>query len=692
MNSPDNELGGTIAEGFTCECQSDLVTQDGKENIEEGNDIKSILGDKALIFLGLVLTTTIVILELIFPHSLTVGFILFILATPIQVLLGKQFYIRFFRAIKHKRTFTTDSLVVISTTVAYLYSTIALFSLSEIHQFFEASTSVLTIFTIGEFIEKTVLKTTNKSFKNLLTLKPKSAIVLIHGKEVTVDSDDIRIGNVVVAKPGERIATDGIVKNGQTSVDESMISGESIPVEKKVGDKVIGGTINKNGYIEFEATNVGSSTVLANIIDIVKKAKISKAPVHRIADRAVQYFIPIVLAIAFGTSIYWLMVAHESFSFAVTVFVTVLVVSCPCALGIATPIVISLAIDKATQHGILIKGGKYVEVVAGIDTIVFDKTGTLTNGKLAVTDIIPTGQYTEAELLQLASSVETKSEHPIAKAIVNEALQQSIKTSEIAEFHSVSGLGVLASLQEKKVFVGSIIGKKDESYQGGLIPVDIKNKITDLQSTGKTVVGIFVQGNLAGLIAVADTLRENVRSVINEIKKLSKNVIVMSGDNTNTANAIAKQLGIKSVMAEVSPEDKAREIKKLQNQGKKVMMIGDGINDAPALTQADIGMAMGSGTDVAISSGHIILMKTDLSHVIYVLKLGKYAMNKIKQNLSISFAYNIITISIAAGLLYGMTNSLILTPALAALGWVISDTAVFGNSLFLKKFDPFRNN
>lgn len=692
MNSPDNELGGTIAEGFTCECQSDLVTQDGKENIEEGNDIKSILGDKALIFLGLVLTTTIVILELIFPHSLTVGFILFILATPIQVLLGKQFYIRFFRAIKHKRTFTTDSLVVISTTVAYLYSTIALFSLSEIHQFFEASTSVLTIFTIGEFIEKTVLKTTNESLKNLLTLKPKSAIVLRHGKEVTVDSDDIRIGNVVVAKPGERIATDGIVKNGQTSVDESMISGESIPVEKKVGDKVIGGTINKNGYIEFEATNVGSSTVLANIIDIVKKAKISKAPVHRIADRAVQYFIPIVLAIAFGTSIYWLMVAHESFSFAVTVFVTVLVVSCPCALGIATPIVISLAIDKATQHGILIKGGKYVEVVAGIDTIVFDKTGTLTNGKLAVTDIIPTVQYTEAELLQLASSVETKSEHPIAKAIVNEALQQSIKTSEIAEFHSVSGLGVLASLQEKKVFVGRIIGKKDESYQGGLIPVDIKNKITDLQSTGKTVVGVFVQGNLAGLIVVADTLRENVRSVINEIKKLSKNVIVMSGDNTNTANAIAKQLGIKSVMAEVSPEDKAREIKKLQNQGKKVMMIGDGINDAPALTQADIGMAMGSGTDVAISSGHIILMKTDLSHVIYVLKLGKYAMNKIKQNLSISFAYNIITISIAAGLLYGMTNSLILTPALAALGWVISDTAVFGNSLFLKKFDPFRNN
>lgn len=530
------------------------------------------------------------------------------------------------------------------------------------------------------------MKTTNESLKNLLILKPKSATVIKNGTEVQVKSDDIRVGEIVVTKPGEKIATDGTIINGQTSIDESMITGESIPVEKKIGDKVIGGTINKNGYIQFKATSVGSSTVLANIIDIVKKARLSKAPVQRIADRAVQYFIPIVLGIAFGTSLYWLLVAHEPISFAVTVFATVLVVSCPCALGIATPMVISLTIDKATQHGVLIKGGKYVEELSDIDTIVFDKTGTLTKGKLEVTDIIPISNYNDIELLQLASSVELKSEHPIAQAIVRKAFERSVKPLEISEFNSVSGSGVLASVQEKRVFVGNISGFKNDINQRISTPTNFKNKISDLESVGKTVVGVFIQGNLVGMIAVADTLRDDAKVVINEIRELNKDVILMSGDNIRTANAIARHLGIDKVMAEVSPENKATEIANLQDQGKKVMMIGDGINDAPALTQADIGIAMGSGTDVAISSGHIILMKSDLYHVLYTLKLGQFALKKIKQNLTMSFIYNVITISIAAGILYSLTNSLILTPALAALGWVISDTSVFGNSLFVKKF------
>jgi len=690
------------SEGLSCDCcdeslalpRSSSLTPNMEQKQEEHRDheeyevteSKKLVNDKTLIVIGLVLTATIVILELMLPSSFTTGFIMFVLATPVQFLLGKQFYIRFLRAIKNRKRFTTDTLVVLSTSIAYLYSLFTLFLFTESHQFFEASSSVLTIFTIGEYLERRVLKTTNESLKNLLTLKPKAALVIRDGREVSVSSDDIIIGDIVIAKPGEKIAVDGVVVDGKTSIDESMITGESIPVDREIGDNVIGGTINKNGYIQFKATKVGSTTVLANIIEIVKKAKSSKASVQRIANRAVQYFIPIVLIIAASSALYWFLVAHEPISFAVTVFATVLVVSCPCALGIATPMVISLAIDKATRHGVLIKGGKYVEELSSVDTVVFDKTGTLTNGRPEVTDIIPSKDYSASQVLQLASSVEIKSEHPIAQSIVKKATEQTITPLEISEFRSVSGSGVLASFQKKKVFVGNVLGRGNDSDHQGYVPDDIKNKITYLESEGKTVVGMFIEDNLAGLIAIADTLRDNARYVIDEIKKMHKDVILMSGDNNRTATAIAGELGIDVVLAEVSPENKATEIVKLQNQGKKVMMIGDGINDAPALTQANIGIAMGSGTDVAISSGHIILMKSDLNHVLYTLKLGQYAFKKIKQNLAMSFTYNVVTISIAAGLLYGITNSLILTPALAALGWVISDTAVFGNSLLVRKF------
>jgi Cu+-exporting ATPase len=690
------------SEGLSCDCcdeslalpRSSSLTPKMEQKQEEHRDheeysvpeTKKLVNDKTLIVIGLVLTATIVILELMLPNSFTTGFIMFVLATPVQFLLGKQFYIRFLRAIKNRKRFTTDTLVVLSTSIAYLYSLFTLFSFTDSHQFFEASSSVLTIFTIGEYLERRVLKTTNESLKNLLTLKPKAAIVIRDGREVSVNSDDIIIGDIVIAKPGEKIAVDGVVVDGKTSIDESMITGESIPVDRETGDNVIGGTINKNGYIQFKATKIGSTTVLANIIEIVKKARSSKASVQRIADRAVQYFIPIVLIIAASSALYWFLVAHEPIPFAVTVFATVLVVSCPCALGIATPMVISLAIDKATRHGVLIKGGKYVEELSSVDTVVFDKTGTLTNGKPEVTDIIPSKDYSASEVLQLASSVEIKSEHPIAQSIVKKATEQTITPLEISEFRSVSGSGVLASFQKKRVFVGNVIGRGNDSNQQGSVPEGIKNKITYLELEGKTVVGVFIEDNLTGLIAIADTLRDNARYVIDEIRKMHKDVILMSGDNNRTATAIARQLGIDVVLAEVSPENKATEIVKLQNRGKKVMMIGDGINDAPALTQADIGITMGSGTDVAISSGHIILMKSDLNHILYTLKLGQYAFRKIKQNLAMSFTYNVVTISIAAGLLYGITNSLILTPALAALGWVISDTAVFGNSLLVRKF------
>ena len=573
-------------------------------------------------------------------------------------------------------------------------------------QFFEASSSVLTIFTIGEYLESRILKTTSESIRNLLALKPKSAVVIRNGgKEEVIDADNIVVGDTVVTKPGEKIATDGIILHGKSSVDESIITGESIPIDKKIGDRVIGGSINKNGYLQFKATKVGSHTVLASIIEMVKRAKMSKAPVQRIADRAVRYFIPIILSIAIASSLYWFFVAHQPISFAVTVFATILVVSCPCALGIATPMVISLGIDKAARHGVLIKGGQYLEKLSAIDTIVFDKTGTLTNGKPEVTDVISNKGYTDFELLQLAASAEIKSEHPIAQAITRKATEKSIPTLKVSEFNSLTGHGVVASYFEKTIFVGNPRINNDGNDNNNnnnnnknnelIIPENLQTKITDLESEGKTVVAVFIEDILVGLIAVADTLRENANHVIAEIQhKMKKNdIILMTGDNQRTANAIAKKLGIQKVLSQVLPESKALEIKKLQDQGKKVVMVGDGINDAPALTQADIGIAIGSGTDVALSSGHIILMKSNLHQILYALGIGQYCMKKIKQNLSMSFTYNVVTISIAAGLFYGITNSLVLTPALAALGWVISDSAVFGNSLLVRKFSflPFRN-
>jgi len=686
INNEELKLKEDRGIAITCDCCEDEEREEGE--VDHHHQPKArynvFLNEKLLIVIGLSLTIPLVLLQ-IFSDSYVTNLLRLVFATTVQILLGRPFYIRFIRAIIHKKGFTTDTLVVLSTTVAYIYSLINVTSGSHV-QFFEASSSVLTIFTIGEYLETRVLKTTSESLRNLLALKPKSAVVIRNGgkQEQVIDVDDIVVEDIVVAKPGERIATDGIVVYGESSVDESIITGESIPIDKKTGDKIIGGSINKNGYLQFKATKVGSHTVLASIIEMVKRAKMSKAPVQRIADRAVQYFIPIILSIAIASSLYWFFVAHQPISFAVTVFATILVVSCPCALGIATPMVISLGIDVATRHGVLIKAGQYLEKLSSIDTIVFDKTGTLTNGKPEVTDVIPNNCYTDFELLQLAASAEIKSEHPIAQAIVRKATEKSIPTLKVSEFNSLTGHGVVASYFEKRIFVGNL--RKNDN--GTVISQNSLLRIANLESEGKTVVAVFVEDKLVGLIAVADTLRDNAEHVIDEIQHnmKKKDVILMSGDNERTANTIAKKLGIQKVLSQVLPESKALEIKKLQDQGKKVVMVGDGINDAPALTQADIGIAIGSGTDVALSSGHIILMKSDLLQILYALKIGRYSMKKIKQNLSMSFVYNVVTISIAAGLLYGITNSLVLTPALAALGWVISDSAVFGNSLLVRKF------
>lgn len=680
----------------TCECNSlgEEREEFAEQQEEEG---KAHDRTKLLIIFAVAMTVPIILLEA-FYHSPLSDYISLALATPVQIILGKPFYLRFYKTVRYKKPFTTDTLVVLSTTVAYSYGIISVLIGQEIH-FFEASSSVLTIFTIGEFLERRILKTTSSSVRSLLALKPKTVVVIRSRNEnntqeeggqeegLVINADDIIIGDIVVAKPGEKIATDGIIIHGQSSIDESMITGESIPVDKKIGDKVIGGTINKNGYIQFKATNVGNDTVLANIIEMIKKAKTSKAPIQRIADRAVQFFIPIVLFVAIISSLYWILISHEPISFGITVFATVLVVSCPCALGIATPMVVSLGIDRASREGILIKGGEYLEKLASVDTIVFDKTGTLTKGQPEVTDIIPNEGYTEFEVLQLALSAEIRSEHPIAQAIVQKASEQAISALEVSEFNIKSGQGILAkTYSNKRIFVGTpaIIMNNFESRK--MIPKMFQLKISELETEGKTVVAVLIENKLAGFIAVADTLREGAKEIIDAIKETGKEVILMSGDNERTTHAIGKKLGINNVLAQILPEDKAHEIRKLQNHGRKVAMIGDGINDAPGLTQSDIGIAMGSGTDIAMYAGNVILVKSDLNHVVSAFRISEYSLKKIKQNLAMSFAYNAITISIAAGLLYGFTHSLILTPTLAALGWIVSDSAVFGNSLLVRKF------
>lgn len=655
---------------------------DGDDEEEEEQEKGGVLSTKMLIVIGLVLTIPIVLLETFYrsEETIVIDYILLALATPVQVLLGRPFYAASFRALRHRRAFTIGTLVVLSTSVGYGYSIISMLTGQGLI-LFEASTSVLTIFTIGEHLERRVLRTTSESLRKLFELRPEIATVIRDGKEEIIDANAIVVGDIVVVKPGEKVATDGIVADGESSLDESMITGESIPVDKRIGNMVIGGTINKSGYIKFKATSVGSDTVLAHIADTVKKARMSKPSIQRLADRAARYFVPIVFAIAIGASLYWLLVAQQPIAFAVTVFATILVVSCPCALGIATPMVVSLGVDKAAREGVLVKGGQYLEKLSSIDTIVFDKTGTLTKGKPEVTDIIASEGFEEAKVLQLASSAEIKSEHPIAQAIVTRAFEEKIAPLEVSEFAAISGHGVVATHLQYRIFVGSPKASKDK----GAIPEALQSRITELESEGKTVVAVFVNDKLAGIIAVADTLRENAKDVIAEIKHAGKDVILMSGDNERTAKAIARKLGIDHVLAQVLPETKAQEVKKLQDKGTRVAMVGDGINDAPALTQADIGIAMGSGTDIAMASGHVILMRSDLEGVLFALKIGKYALNKIKQNLGISFAYNTITMSIAAGVFYSLTNSLVLTPALAALGWIVSDSAVFGNSLLVRK-------
>lgn len=608
----------------------------------------------------------------------------FLLATPVMYV-GRDFFIRGFRALLNKIP-NMDSLVAIGVGSAYIYSLAAsvaiwfgssLFSAMDLY--YEVAAFLITFILLGKYFEAVAKGRTGEAIRKLMELEAKIAIVIRNNKEVEVPIEEVEVGDTVVVKPGQKIPVDGKIISGHSSIDESMITGESMPVEKNIGDVVIGATINKTGSLKFKAEKVGSNTALAQIIKLVEEAQMSKAPIQDIADKISAYFVPIVMSIALIAAVFWFLFGF-GFLFALTIFITVLIIACPCAMGLATPTAVMVGTGKGAEHGILIKTASALQMAESIDTVVFDKTGTLTKGKPEVTDIVSNDSFKDEDVLKYAAIAEKPSEHPLGEAIIKKAKDENINIAEAKSFDSITGKGVEATADNKTILLGNRL-LMDENK------VDIKKwekKIQHLETEGKTVMIIAIDGVIAGLIAVSDTLKDQSKEAVAELHKMKKRVVMITGDNKRTAKAMATQVNIDEVLANVLPGDKADKIKELQQSGKKVAMVGDGINDAPALTQADMGIAIGSGTDIAIEAGDIVLIKEDLRDVIVAMKLSAYVMKKIKQNFFWAFIYNVLGIPIAAGVLYIFTGWL-LNPVIAGTAMAFSSVSVVLNSLHLKR-------
>ncbi|MDP2750658.1 MAG: copper-translocating P-type ATPase, partial [Nanoarchaeota archaeon] len=593
--------------------------------------------------------------------------------------IGWPLYKSAFIALRGKSA-NMDTLIVLGTSAAYFYSVYAVL-IGEGFQYFEASAVLITIVLLGRFLEARAKSKTSEAIEKLVGLKPKTAIVIRKGKELTIDVDAVIVGDIILVKPGEKIPVDGMLTEGHSSVDESMVTGESIPVEKKKNDKVIGGTINKHGSLKFKATKVGANTTLARIIKLIEDAQGSKAPIQRFADTISAYFVPIVLFIAFATFSVWFFIVGAEFNFALMVSIAVLVIACPCALGLATPTAIMVGTGKGAINGILIKGGEALETANKINAVILDKTGTITKGKPEVTDIMPVSKskMTKVQLLRIAASIEHKSEHPLAEAIVRKAKEEKIELKKTSSFKAIPGHGIIAKIGKVSYRLGNAKFMKDNKISFK----SYETSVHELEEEGKTVMMLANERKPIGIIAVADTIKETSPEAITAMTDMGITVYMITGDNERTAQAIAKKVGLTHYFAEVLPEDKAGHVKRLQQEGKVVAMVGDGINDAPALAQADIGIAMGSGTDVAMESGNIVLMKDDLRDVVKAIKLSKMTMWKIKQNMFWALIYNVLGIPIAAGLIYPFTGML-LNPMMAGGAMALSSVSVVTNSLLLK--------
>lgn len=617
-----------------------------------------------------------------FPLSdIAIALIQFAITTPILIA-GSNFYIRGFKSVVKAKVANMDTLVALGTGVAYTYSLVltVLLILGRIETaglYYEVAGLLITFILLGRWMEAVTKGKTSEAIKKLLSLGAKKALVLRKGKEIEIPIEEVIVGDIIIVKPGQKIPVDGTVVDGHSSVDESMVSGESLPLEKSKGDTVIGATINKNGYLKFKATKIGEDTMLAQIIKLVENAQTSKAPIQKLADQISAYFVPTVGLLAIVAFVVWL-IAGQSLAFALTVLIAVLIIACPCALGLATPTAVMMGTGLAAKQGIIIKNAEVLQKTRKLTTIIFDKTGTLTKGKPEVTNLIKCEAVNQKEVIKYASIAEKRSEHPLAEAILNKAKDMKIRVPDATKFKAITGKGIEANYQGKKILLGNRKLIK--------IGSEIEKQMQKLENEGKTVMIVSVNSKILGLIAVADQLKENSKKAIEKLKEMNKEILMITGDNKRTADAIASQLGIKAI-AEVLPEDKAKEVKKLQEMGKSVGMVGDGINDAPALAQADVGIALGAGTDVAIETGEIVLIKNDLRDVVTAIDLSTYTLRKIKQNLFWAFFYNAIGIPLAAGALYPFTGFL-LNPIIAGMAMAFSSVSVISNTLLMKSYKP----
>ena len=578
-----------------------------------------------------------------------------------------------------------DSLIAIGTLTAFFYSVFGIYKITQgdasyaMHLYFESAAVILTLITLGKYLEAVSKGKTSQAIKALMGLAPKTATIERNGRELEVPIEEVVVGDLVLVKPGEKLPVDGEVIEGSTAIDESMLTGESIPVEKTVGSSVIGASINKTGFIKYKATKVGRDTALSQIVKLVEDAQGSKAPIAKMADIISAYFVPIVIGLAILSSVAWLL-AGETGVFALSIFISVLVIACPCALGLATPTAIMVGTGKGAEYGVLIKGGEALETTHKLSTLIFDKTGTITEGKPKVTDIVTTN-LSEEQLLIYAASAEKGSEHPLGEAIVRAAIDRGYQLCELESFNAIPGHGIEVSIQGKQM----LLGNKKLMIEKTIDVSSLSETSDQLAYDGKTPMYMAIDGQLAGIIAVADTVKESSKKAIETLHQMGIKVAMITGDNQKTADAIARQVGIDLVLAEVLPADKANEVKKLQETGVKVGMVGDGINDAPALAQADIGIAIGSGTDVAIESADIVLMKSDLMDVSTAIKLSKATIRNIKENLFWAFAYNVLGIPVAMGLLHLLGGPL-LNPMIAAAAMSLSSVSVLLNALRLRRF------
>lgn len=654
------------------------------ENLEEEALKKNLRAKMIKIIIGFSVSLPLIVLMYVplnWPFPMTYFFLA--VSTPAFIFISYPIFGAGFRALRN-RSLNMDVMYSMGIGVAYVSSVMGTFEvvLTRDFMFYETAVMLATFLTLGRYLETRAKGKTSEAIKKLMGLRPKTAIVIRNNKELEISIEEVKINDIVVVKPGGKIPVDGDVISGESYVDESMITGEPIPVLKKRGRNVVGGTLNKNGILNFKAKKIGKDTVLSQIIKLVGEAQGSKPPVQKIADKAVSYFIPVVLAIAICSFILWYIVIGNTLLFSLTSLISVLVIACPCALGLATPTAVTVGLGRSAEFGVLIKRGEALEKPHKLTTVVFDKTGTLTKGKPEVTDIQGFGM-SDSELLKIVASVEKNSSHPLAEAVMRKAKAEGIDAKSVSKFKNISGKGVIAEFDGKKIIVGNRKFFREYKVLFG----KYEKKIEKLESEGRTVLLAGYAGKFVGIIAIADTIKDTTKKAISEFKKMGLRVVMITGDNKRSANAVGRQIGIDEVLAEVLPRDKANEVRNLQKKGEYVAFVGDGINDAPALAQADVGIAIGSGTDVAIETGEIVLMKGDLIDAAAAVQLSRKVFSRIKQNLFWAFAYNTALIPVAAGILYPLFG-ITFRPELAGLAMAMSSVTVISLSLMLKGYIP----